>query len=96
MEKEDREIVRHISGGVDRLVDGLDKLVAAIPQPASRIRRVFDALATFATVAGLLGIIQLIIQWIGAKMAMQLFLSVSLLVIGISLFCVSHYMKKHG
>jgi hypothetical protein len=64
MEKEDREIVRHISGGVDRLVDGLDKLVAAIPQPASRIRRLGETLALVIGILSILGIADIIRTWI--------------------------------
>jgi hypothetical protein len=59
------ERLDRIVDGMDKLVDGMDKLVEAIPKPASRIQRIFDALATFATVAGLLGIIQIIITWVG-------------------------------
>jgi hypothetical protein len=64
MEKEDREIVRHISGGIDRLVDGVDKLVAAIPQPASRIRRLGETLALVIGILSILGIADIIRTWI--------------------------------
>ncbi|MDR0562742.1 MAG: hypothetical protein LBG73_08660 [Spirochaetaceae bacterium] len=61
----DNETEMKIIERLDKLVDGMDKIVGAIPKPASRIQRVIDALATFATVAGLLGIVQIIIEWIG-------------------------------
>jgi hypothetical protein len=50
---------------LDRLVDGVDKLVAAIPQPASRARRVVELVVTTAAVLGILSAVDIIAKWIG-------------------------------
>jgi hypothetical protein len=48
----------------DKLVDGMERLVDAIPKPASRARQVVDMLALTAGVLSILGIIEVIRQWI--------------------------------
>jgi hypothetical protein len=58
MEKEDRENIRHIS-------DTLDKILATILKPPSRIARVIELSASGIGILGILGAIDIIKNWIG-------------------------------
>ncbi|GHT82115.1 hypothetical protein FACS1894137_00400 [Spirochaetia bacterium] len=49
MDAEDKAVLR-------RIADGVDRLVAAIPKPESKVMRVFGIAATVAGAAGLLGV----------------------------------------
>ncbi|GHT98955.1 hypothetical protein FACS1894142_5940 [Spirochaetia bacterium] len=48
-----------------RIADGVDRLVAAIPKPESKAMKVLGVVATVAGAAGLLGAVQIILDWIG-------------------------------
>ena len=50
---------------LDQLVYGMDKIVAAIPRPASHIRRAIELFVTIATIAGILSAVDIIRNWIG-------------------------------
>jgi hypothetical protein len=50
---------------LDRIASGVDKLVEAIPKPASRVDRAIEAAITVVTIAGILSVIDIIINWIG-------------------------------
>jgi hypothetical protein len=54
------KIIEHLA----RIADGMDKLVAAIPKPASRTRRVVEIAVTAVTIAGILSAIDTILSWI--------------------------------
>ena len=58
---EDERIIMRL----DKLVDGMEKIVAAIPRPASFGRRVIEILITVATVAGILSAVDIIVNWLG-------------------------------
>jgi hypothetical protein len=58
LEKEDRETIKHIS-------NTLDKILAFLSKPASRIARIFDIAAAGVGILGILSIIDIIKNWIG-------------------------------
>jgi hypothetical protein len=50
---------------LDRIVEGVEKIVAAIPGPTSRIRRVVDIVTTIIAVLGILSVVDIFINWLG-------------------------------
>lgn len=58
MDNEDKAILRQIANGVDALV-------AAIPKPANPMDRAIGIAITIVTIAGILSVIDVIINWIG-------------------------------
>jgi hypothetical protein len=58
MEKEDREIIRHIS-------ETLDNVLIFISKPPNMLVRVFEITATGITLLGILSIIDIIKNWFG-------------------------------
>jgi hypothetical protein len=50
---------------LDRIAEGLEKIVAAIPGPASRIRRIVDFVTTIIAVLGILSVVDILINWLG-------------------------------
>jgi hypothetical protein len=50
---------------LDRIVEGMEKIVAAIPGPASRMRRVVDLITTIIAVLGILSVVDILINWLG-------------------------------
>ena len=49
---------------LDRIADGVDKLVGAIPQPRPKIWRLIDATAAIMGAAGIIAIADIVIRWI--------------------------------
>jgi hypothetical protein len=49
---------------LERIASGVDRLVEAVPKPASRARRLIELVVTIATVAGILSAIDTIKNWI--------------------------------
>jgi hypothetical protein len=60
-EMDDNRIVARL----DRIVEGVEKIVAAIPGSASRIRRVVDLVTTIIAVLGILSVADILINWLG-------------------------------
>jgi preprotein translocase subunit Sss1 len=58
MDKEDKETLKHISGT-------LDNMLAVLSKPANKVTRVFEAAATGITILGILGVIEIIKNWVG-------------------------------
>ena len=58
MEKEDREILRHIS-------ETLDEILAVLSKPTNVVERFFNIIAIGATILGILTAIDIILSWIG-------------------------------
>jgi hypothetical protein len=50
---------------LDRIAEGVEKIVAAIPGPVSRVRRIVDLAATIIAVLGILSVADIIITWLG-------------------------------
>jgi hypothetical protein len=50
---------------LDRIIEGVEKIVAAIPGPASRIRRIVDLVTTIIAVLGILSVVDILINWLG-------------------------------
>jgi hypothetical protein len=61
MEKENREIIRYISGGVDRIIMILERM----SKPPSLAARIISGIATGAGILSILSIVELIRQWLG-------------------------------
>jgi hypothetical protein len=61
VEKEDRETIRHISGGVDRMVTLLERMA----RPPSLAAKMINGIATGAGILSILSIVELIRQWLG-------------------------------
>ena len=57
MEKEDRETLRHIS-------DTLDEVLAVLKKPGNKFIRALDIAGTVVSVLAILGIIEIIRNWI--------------------------------
>ncbi|GHV95405.1 hypothetical protein AGMMS50293_17250 [Spirochaetia bacterium] len=57
MDADDKVVLR-------RIADGVDHLVAAIPKPESRLRRGIELAATIAGAMGLIGVAQIILDWV--------------------------------
>jgi hypothetical protein len=55
----DEAILRRL----DRIADGVDKLVGAIPQPKPMIWRIIDATAAIMGAAGIIAIADIVIRW---------------------------------
>ena len=58
MEKEDREIIIHMS-------ETLDTICAALTRPPKKLARVFEIAATVITLLGILSVLDIIKNWIG-------------------------------
>jgi hypothetical protein len=43
----------------------MEKIVAAIPEPTSRIRRIVDLITTIIAVLGILSVVDILINWLG-------------------------------
>jgi hypothetical protein len=50
---------------LDKIVEGVEKIAAAIPGPASRIRRVVDLVTTIIAVLGILSVVDILLNWLG-------------------------------
>ena len=57
MDTDDKTVLR-------RIADGVDQLVAAIPKPESKLRRGIELAAAIAGAMGLIGVVQLILEWV--------------------------------
>ena len=57
MEKEDRETIRHIS-------DTIDEILSVLKKPGSKFIRALDIVGTIVSVLAILGIIEIIRNWI--------------------------------
>jgi energy-converting hydrogenase Eha subunit F len=58
MTEEDREVILHISGT-------LDKILGVLSRPQNKIMRIFEIAATVIAILGILTVIDVIINWIG-------------------------------
>jgi energy-converting hydrogenase Eha subunit F len=58
MTEEDREVILHISGT-------LDKILGVLSKPQNKIMRIFEIAATVIAILGILTVIDVIINWIG-------------------------------
>jgi hypothetical protein len=50
---------------LEKIAENVENIVASIPKPASFGRRVIEILITIATIAGILGAIDVIKNWLG-------------------------------
>lgn len=50
---------------LDRIVEGMEKIVAAIPGPAGHIRRVVDIVPTIIAVLAILSVVDILKNWLG-------------------------------
>jgi hypothetical protein len=50
---------------LDRIAEGVEKIVAAISGPVSRVRRIVDLAATIIAVLCILSVADIIITWLG-------------------------------
>jgi preprotein translocase subunit Sss1 len=58
MEEKDREVILHMSGTLDKILDVLSK-------PQNKFIKVFEIVAAGITILGILSAIDIIINWIG-------------------------------
>ncbi|MDR0568337.1 MAG: hypothetical protein LBG87_03930 [Spirochaetaceae bacterium] len=50
---------------MNRVTNGVDKLVDAIPKPATRMRRAVDIVTTIIAILGILSVLDILKNWIG-------------------------------
>jgi hypothetical protein len=50
---------------LDKIAEGVEKIVAAIPGPVSHIRRIIDLITTIIAVLGILSVVDILINWLG-------------------------------
>ena len=58
MEKEDREVIKHID-------ETLIKILKVLSKPTSILTRVFEIAATGITILGVISVVDIIKNWIG-------------------------------
>jgi preprotein translocase subunit Sss1 len=58
MDKEDKETLKHIS-------ETLDNMLIVFSKPPNKVTKVFEITATGITILGIIGVIEIIRNWIG-------------------------------
>jgi hypothetical protein len=58
-------LLERIAESADKAVFGIDRLVAAIPKQAGRMRRALDIVVTVVTILGLLSVVDIFGKWVG-------------------------------